>query len=308
MLTRRELLGSAVALGLASVSEARAPVPVIDTHTHFYDPTRPEGVPWPGKDDKVLYRKVMPPEFAKLAEPHGVTGTVVVEASPRVEDNQWLLDVAKDNPIVVGVVGRLLPSDEEFAKHLKRFAKDAKFRGIRVNHDEVKAALARPAQRERLWSLTEFGLTLDVNGGPDLLADAAKLAEQLPKLTIVVNHLANPHIDGKEPSQVWKDGMKEVAERPNVYCKLSGLVDSTRKRDRSAPKTLDFYRSVIDVACAAFGESRLTFGSNWPVSDYYADYAMVVAIAKEYLKAKGEQATESVLGGNAVKVYGLKLR
>ena len=139
VLTRRDFLctGAAVAVAGEALAADAAP-PVIDVHTHFYDPTRKEGVPWPGKDDKVLYRPVLPKEFRELAKPHGVTGTVVVEASPWVEDNQWLLDLAKDNGVIVGVVGRLLLTDADFAKHLARFAKNPLYRGIRVNEGELR--------------------------------------------------------------------------------------------------------------------------------------------------------------------------
>lgn len=93
---------------------------IIDTHTHFFDPTRPEGVPWPGKNDKRLYRRVLPDEFKRLAQPLGVVGTVVVEASPWVEDNQWLLDLAAKEPLLVGIVGRLDTASDDFEKHLRR--------------------------------------------------------------------------------------------------------------------------------------------------------------------------------------------
>ena len=65
---------------------------IIDTHVHFYDPTRPQGIPWPGKNNKQLYRPVLPDEFKRLSKPFGVAGTIVVEASPWIEDNQWWLD------------------------------------------------------------------------------------------------------------------------------------------------------------------------------------------------------------------------
>ena len=67
---------------------------IIDTHTHFYDPTRPQGVPWPSKENELLYRTVLPQHHRALAEREGVTGTVVVEASKWLEDNQYVLDLA----------------------------------------------------------------------------------------------------------------------------------------------------------------------------------------------------------------------
>ncbi len=82
---------------------------VIDTHTHFYDPTRPGGVPWPPKDDAVLYRRVLPGDYRALPKPRRVAATVVVEASPWLEDNQWILDLAAKDPFIVGFVGNLNP-------------------------------------------------------------------------------------------------------------------------------------------------------------------------------------------------------
>ncbi|MFM9197983.1 MAG: hypothetical protein ACKOWG_20040, partial [Planctomycetia bacterium] len=88
--------GAAPALrdGAARAADAAKSPAVIDTHTHFYDPTRPGGVPWPGKGDPLLYHPMLPGEWERIVAPLGVTGTVVVEASPLVEDNQWLLDLA----------------------------------------------------------------------------------------------------------------------------------------------------------------------------------------------------------------------
>src|SRR5262245_44836365 len=138
--SRRAFLQASLAgaVGAAALAHSRAaeagPVPALDAHTHFYDPTRPQGVPWPGKDDKILYRRVMPDEFRTLVRPHGVTGTIVVEASPWLEDNQWLLDLAAKEPFIVGIVGNLDPLHAEFPKHVARFARDRRFRGIRIGH------------------------------------------------------------------------------------------------------------------------------------------------------------------------------
>lgn len=307
MLNRRDLLTAGAALAVAGALPAADEKPrLIDVHTHFYDPTRKGGVPWPGKGDKVLYRPVLPKEFVELAKPHGVTGTVVVEASPLVEDNQWLLDLAKDNPVIVGVVGRLLVTDADFAKNLARFAKNPLFRGIRVNEGEVKAALAADKQLDRLKTLSDNGLTLDLNGGPDTFLRAAELADKFPKLRIVVNHMGNPLIDGKEPAESWKKSMASAGGAgANVYCKLSALVDGTRKRD-AVPTDLAFYTPVLDEVWKAFGADRLLYGSNWPVSDLYAKYATVFALASKFVEGKGKDAVAKVFGANATKAYGVR--
>ncbi len=305
MMTRRDVFAAGVAAVSFPAAAADVPVEVIDTHTHFYDPTRPGGVPWPGKDDRVLYRPVLPAEYRRLAAPLGISGTVVVEASPRVEDNDWLLRLAKDDPFLLGVVGRLLPTDADFVRHLARFSAEPKFRGIRVTSAEVRAALDAPAQLDRLKALRDAGLALDANGGPEVLPLVARLADRLAGLRVVVNHLGNPLIDGKEPPAAWLDGLEAAAAGKTVWCKLSALVDSTRRRDRMAPADPAYYRPVMDAAWAAFGADRLLFGTNWPVSDHYAPLPQVVALATEFAKGKGEVAFRKVMGANARAAYRL---
>ena len=307
MISRREFLCAGAALAAAGeVTSADARPAVLDVHTHFYDPTRKEGVPWPGMGDKVLYRPVLPAEFKKLAAPHGVTGTVVVEASPWVEDNQWLLDLAKDNTVIVGIVGRLLLTDADFVKHLARFGKNPLFRGIRVNATELDAALKDEKQLDRLKALGDAGLSLDLNGGHETFLLAAKLADKLPKLRVVVNHLGNPLIDGKEPPEAWRKAVAAGgAAGANVYCKLSALVDGTRKRG-AAPAELKFYTPVLGEVWKAFGADRLLYGSNWPVSDLYASYATVYALAAKFVEGKGKDAFAKVFGASAARAYRLK--
>ena len=278
---------------------------IIDTHTHFYDPARPQGVPWPGKNDKRLYRTVLPGEYQKFAKPFGVVGAIVVEASPWVEDNQWLLDLAAKEPFLVGVIGRLDPASDDFEKNLRRFARNPLYRGIRISHNELKDGL-KGKLVERCKLLSDLNLVLDVNGGPDLPADVAKLAAEAPKLRIVINHAANLRIDGKAPPQAWRDGMKAAAKHANVYCKVSALVEQTAQKP--APRDVDYYRPVLDVLWQEFGEDRLIFGSNWPVSDNGAPFATVVGIVQDYFTAKGERAARKYFAGNAQTVYGVPKR
>jgi predicted TIM-barrel fold metal-dependent hydrolase len=299
------LLGTAAALWAPRSLLAEEPkaVAAVDAHTHFYDPTRPEGIPWPGKNDKLLYRKALPEHFLAVARPCGVTQTVVVEASPRVEDNQWLLDLAAKEPSIVGVVGHLTPGEEAFRDHVKRFAKDARFRGIRILWNELRKGLEQPRYEDDLKRLLDNDLQLDVNGGPDMPPVVARLAERLPKLRIVINHVANVTIDGKEVKPDWLAGIQQAAKHPNVWCKVSALVDGTRKNNGTAPTKVDFYRPVLDAVWSAFGADRLIYGSNWPVSDNYATYAALHGIVAEYFRSKGEAAADKFFRKNTQAAY-----
>jgi L-fuconolactonase len=278
---------------------------IIDAHIHFYDPTRPEGVPWPSKNDKLLYRTVLPGDFLVVAGPVGVTRTIVVEASPWLEDNQWLLDLAVKEKSIVGVVGRLFPGIKNFATHLKRFSKNPRFRGIRILKDELENGLARPDYVNDLKLLGEHYLTLDVNGGPDMPAVVARLARQVPSLRIVINHAANLRIDGKAVPESWLKGMKEAAANKNVYCKVSALVEGALPRDGKTPADANFYRPVLDSLWETFGADRVIYGSNWPVSGTRANYATVFGIVQEYLRAKEKDSSQRFWAANARKAYGI---
>lgn len=310
--SRRRFLKSAAG-GLVAAASTSAPsvlasddqAVAIDAHTHFYDPTRPEGVPWPPKSDLVLYRPVLPAEFQKLTRNKHVSGTIVIEASSWPEDNQWLLDLAAREPFIKGVVGRLDTSDDQFAARLQRFTRNRVFRGIRINHDELKSSIEHKSQLERISLLAKSDIELDVNGGPDMPTDVARLARLLPDLRLVINHAANLTIDGRPPPEAWITGIRSAAANGNVFCKVSALVEGTHKMNRDAPADPAFYAPVLDALWNLFGEDRLIFGSNWPVSERAAPYATVYQIVHNYFDQKGKPALEKFLRTNAINAYKL---
>lgn len=318
-LTRRELLGCGAIVplamavsqenlptahaGLSTSQDANSKIPIVDTHTHFYDPTRPEGVPWPSKDDKVLYRKVMPADYRRIAEPAGVVGTVVVEASGWVEDNQWLLDLAERDPFVLAIVGHLDPGTADFRKHIARFANQPRFRGIRIGSGLLKSHLN---DGDFLADIKEFArhkLSLDVNGGPEMLPLVAQLAAKFENLTIVVNHLANVRIDGKSPPSDWRKDMLGLKRFENVYCKFSALVEGASQPEKKSPVDIAFYRPVFETAYQAFGERRLIYGSNWPVSERFGGYEDVQAIAVDLANEQGGDFPRRLFHDNAKTAY-----
>jgi L-fuconolactonase len=307
-LNRRQFLGvnAAAAASLLSgcVSPPPAgPSPMIDTHTHFYDPTRVGGVPWPPREDPVLYRPVYPAEFNRLASPWGVTGTVVVEASPWVEDNQWILELAEREKSIVGFVGQLTPGRPEFAAQLKRFAANPIYRGIRVGAWDRSALSGQSDLVRDLGKLADRDLALDVLINTDRLPDTARLAAALPRLRIVIDHCVNVRVDGAAPPLAWLDGLSACAAQPNVFMKVSGLVEGTGRSDASAPSNPALYRPTLDAIWERFGEDRVLYGSNWPVSARFGSYETVFRIVDEYFTARGAQARAKYFRGNAAHVY-----
>jgi len=290
-----------LSLGTGMADDSKASLDIIDCHTHFYDPMRPEGIPWPAKGSP-LYRTVLPKHLRALKQFRPVTGTVIVEASPRVEDNAWLLDIAKDDPFVVGIIGHLTPGTAEFAGHLKRFAANPLFRGIRVSSRLVDGLIAKKSLGD-LKLMADHDLALDVNGGPDTPAIVAKLAAQLPALRIVQNHIGNVHITSNAPPVKWQEGIQAAAKHPNVFCKISALVEGAARNGKKAPDDLAFYKPYLDVVWNAFGDDRVIYGSNWPASDPSASYFKLQRIALEYAFKKGDKATAKFCSLNAKRAY-----
>lgn len=295
---------AAAGVSLPSPALAAGSYPMIDTHTHFYDPSRPGGVPWPPQNSP-LYRTVLPDDWAKLATPLGVTATVVVEASPLVEDNQWILDLAANDKRIVGLVGNLDPMAPEFGAHLKRFAANPLFRGIRNRRPnaELPDLLGQPEFIKSMQLMAENGLELDVLGSMDKHGEAtAKLAEVVPDLRLVINHLGASG-DPKSLRPGWKEGIKRASQHQNVYCKVSALVEQPKAEYGKAPTDSAYYLPILDHLWECFGEDRLLYGSNWPVSDKGAGYDVVFRIVKEYFTSKGEDAAQKYFYRNSQKAY-----
>jgi len=274
---------------------------IIDTHTHFYDPFRPQGVPWPPKENKLLYRTVLPEHLKRLAEPEGVVGTVVVEASRWLEDNQWILDLAQNDPFIVGFVSGVVPNQPTFASELARFAANPLFRGIRVGGG-LLADVEQGTFLADMALLAKRDLSLDVLvNDPAHFSGLSELARQLPDLRIVVNHIGNMPIDGGVLSPQWTERYQAAASHPNIFMKVSGLLENSIHRP--APTDVDFYRPLLDCLWDTFGEERLLYGSNWPVCEQAGSYAGCVAIVRSYFGEKGEEASANYFWRNAKAVY-----
>jgi predicted TIM-barrel fold metal-dependent hydrolase len=149
----------------------------------------------------------------------------------------------------------------------------------------------------------EAGLSLDVVGAPDLLPDVARLAGELPGMSIIVDHLAGVHIDGAEPPSDWRREMASVARQPTVFCKVSGLVEGTGRRGGQAPTDPAFYRPILDFVTNTFGPDRLIYGSNWPVCEHFATLETVHRLVADYFAGAGTGISEGVFRTNASRAY-----
>lgn len=304
-MNRRVFLAAAVAVPLQA---AATPARIIDTHTHFYNPSRPGGVPWPPKNDPLLYRTVLPAEYQKMTAKLGITGTIKVEASRLLEDNQWVLDLAAQNPIIVGTVGHLEPGQPGFRQNLDRFAKNPLFRGIRVGSlfgKNLDQHLANPQFLTDLKALGTAGLELDTIGGPPLLEGLVTLTDKLPDLRMVIDHLPFDPPEDSTARRLYQSALRELGRRPQVFAKVSNV---PRKTGDKVREDLAYYRPALDELWEVFGAGRLLYGSNWPVSDKVAPFPVALNLVKAYFGEKGQEACDKYFWKNSVAAYRWKPR
>jgi len=301
---RRHFLASTAALALPP-AEAAAKMPIIDCHIHLFDVNRPQGVPWPDKADKVLYKTALPDRYRKIAVPLGITGAIEVEASPWLEDNQWVLDIAAKDKIVVGTVGDLEPDKPDFRKNLDRFHKNPLFRGIRYGNiwdRDLTAMVAKPEFVAGLKALADADLSLDsANPDPRLINGLLQITDKVPNLRIIVDHL--PRLEKPtEPAarKAYEGDLHELGKRTQVYVKVSGVA---RRVEGKVPEDPAFYTPIIDELYDIFGPDRLLYGSDWPNSDQWAEYPVEFKIVKTWFDNKGKEAAEKYFYQNSRAAY-----
>jgi len=280
--------------------------PIVDTHIHFYQPSRPGGVPWPPAGS-TLYRDVLPAEYKALAQANGIVASGIVEASPLVEDNAWILDLVRGDHFFPFFAGALEIGSPDFVANLNRFSRDHRFVGIRGFLWSPTMTLDA-TQLAHLKELSRRGMTLDIISrgtlNPKPMVEA--LCTSVPQLRIIIDHLAGAQ--GATPTAEWELALRRLADLcPNLYVKFSSFYDMYQVGDGNrpwiAPLDLAAYKPHFDVLMTAFGPDRLIWGSNWPVSDLGGSFAAQIRLAEEYLAPFGTPVRDKVMFRNALKFY-----
>ena len=275
----------------------------VDTHQHFWN-LHKVAYPWLTPDNGVLYANYEPRHLDPQRRAAGIDLTVLVQSMNSLEDTVAMLTQAEDYPWIGGVVG-WAPLDDPAAARLAlaRFRHHPKFRGVRhllhLEHDPNW--ILRSAVRKNLRLLAEYGLSFDFSAVyPNHLQHVPTIAQALPELTIIIDHLVAPPIKAHEMG-AWADQLAAAARCPNVYAKLSGLVTSADHQQWSVADLVPY----VDYALEQFGADRLMFGSDWPVCTLAADYAMTHAALRQALSPRTEAEREAIFGGTAARVYRL---
>ena len=177
--------------------------------------------------------------------------------------------------------------------------------GIRRNYQEEAPGFARqPSFARGLRALPDFGFTHDLCIHWHQIEETIELVARCPEVQFILDHCAKPAITTPRPPDAdrrWRAGMRALAARPNVVCKLSGLVTEA---DHARWQTADLW-PYLDYALEVFGTERLLFGSDWPVVTLASSWSRWLATLREALVGLSEAEQSAIFAGNARRVYGL---
>lgn len=276
---------------------------MIDAHHHFWRRSRGD-YGWLTPDLGPLYRDFGPGDLAPLLAGAGVTGTVLVQAAPTEAETGFLLDLAETCAFVLGVVGWTDLTAPDAPGRIRELAAAPRLCGLRpmIQDEPDPGWILRPEVGQGLAALSECGLAFDALVRPHHLAALSQVADAHPGLRIILDHAGKPDIAGGGFAP-WATGIAELARRPNVACKVSGLL--TEAGERTGDADLAPY---VDHLLETFGPDRLLWGSDWPVLGLAGDYPGWSAQARRLLDGLSSADRESVFRANAIRAYRLSPR
>jgi L-fuconolactonase len=274
----------------------------IDAHQHFwkFDPVRDT---WITEDMKVLHRDFMPQDLQPILEENAVEACIAVQADQSLEETRFLLNLSEDYSFIKGVVGWVDLQSDKLEKQLDYFSEEEKLKGFRhiVQAEQDPEFLSRPSFLSGIQKLYKRKYTYDLLITSNQLQQAISFAKNTPDgLLVVIDHLAKPNLLERE-FDFWSRGMKSLAEHPNFYCKLSGLVTEARWNRWE----LTDFEPYINHILTCFGPERIIFGSDWPVCTLAASYNEVIDVVNHYIQRLSQGEQEMIWHKNAEAFYKL---
>jgi L-fuconolactonase len=275
----------------------------IDSHQHFWQATRGDYF-WMSPEVPILCRDYYPEDLEPSLKKHHIDKTILVQAAPTVAETDFLLALAAPHNFVAGVVGWLDMESADFPKQFAQYCQKPKFIGLRPMLQDLPQDdyILRPAVLESLARVAERGFPFEFLTYPRHLPYILRALEKVPNLRAVVDHISKPEIKAHK-MEPWKSLLREVAQHPNVYCKLSGMITEADHRNW----TYDHLRPYVEHVLESFGLDRLMFGSDWPVCLQAGTYDEVVGALSALLAPHLDKTSEAkIFGENAARFYRLR--
>jgi L-fuconolactonase len=275
----------------------------IDAHHHFWKYSSTE-YPWIDDSMQVIRRDFLPSDLEKEIRDVGVEGVISVQARQSLEETRWLLRMASENAFIRGVVGWVPLIDPAVSKELESLGNELRLCAVRhVVQSEPDGFLMRKDFSNGVSLLREVGLAYDLLVHERQLPETIRFVDQHPEQIFVLDHLAKPRIGERLPGP-WRMNLKELAQRGNVFCKVSGLVTEADFATWNESQL----RPYFDAALEAFGPARLMFGTDWPVCLVACPYRRWYDIVCGFAASLSAEEKADIFGRTAERAYGLERR
>lgn len=275
----------------------------IDAHQHYWAPARGD-YGWLTPDLGLLFRDYGPTDLAPDLKRHGIDGTVLVQAAPSLAETRYMLDIARETPSVLGVVGWFDFADSASLHAAQALCEDPLLVGFRpmIQDNADENWMLRDDLGAAFRFLIDRGLTFDALTLPRHLRNLLALAERHPDLAIVIDHGSKPRI-AERGFDDWAADMRRLARNSSALVKLSGLVT-----EASADWSGADLAPYVDLLLDAFGPQRVMFGSDWPVCLQASGYARWIETAEGFIAHLTDFERAAIMGANAQRFYGLSPR
>ncbi len=274
----------------------------IDAHHHFWNYNAGEYA-WISGSMGVLRKDYLPETLAPELEAAGIDGVVSVQARQSLKETEWLLDLAAEHDFIKGVVGWVPLVSPEAGRDLDNFAPDHFLKAVRhVLHDEPGDDYVLRADFNAGVGLLESRhLAYDILIFERHLRQTIQFVDMHPQQIFVLDHLAKPKIKDNE-FEPWRKYMRQLAERENVYCKISGMAVEADHQAWTPEQLKPYYEITLE----AFGPRRLMFGTDWPVCLLACEYRQWSEIVRGFVAELSDSEQQRILGETAVEAYHLE--
>jgi L-fuconolactonase len=272
----------------------------VDSHHHLWRYTT-EDYGWIDDSMQALRHDFLPDDLEAVIAVCNIDATVAVQARQTLEETHWLLELAAHSTAIRGVVGWAPIADEAFAESLESLSVNPLLKGLRhVVQAEPDGFLDAPAFNRGIAALLPTSLVYDILIFARQLPAAIRFVDRHPQQPFVLDHIAKPDMlrNGFAP---WDTAIRELALRPNVACKLSGMVTEADYKTWTRAQLQPYFDTVLE----SFGPARLMFGSDWPVLTVAASYPQWCETVSNFLAPLSAAERAQIEGETATRIYRL---